>query len=207
MSIEAGSVYESFTFNQDNNPLWTIQGPLSGDTVAGLLVGITTLLNDKIINYNYPHTYTVIEIVTENGRGLLTIELNNIAGHIIALMDYKLDDATKDEIIARDNNYRPLDNSFGWWIYNPLNNKYTLFSFSSPDFIQGFISACNAFSIDFRDYILGAPFTHQVGIQDPTYYFMETYDIEPIPFPKKDAPVGAFYTGPYEADPYGEDYI
>ena len=208
MSIESGSIYESFTLYQDNDdPLWTIQGPLSGDTVAGLLVGINLLLDVMIYNYRNTNLDNFVEIVTEGGKALLTIPLALTAHYLAALTDYKLNDSSREEIISRTTYERPLDNSFGWWILNLLEDKYTLYTFITVDFIQGFISACNAFGVDFRDYILGLPFTYRKGIRDPIYYSIETYDIQPIPFPKKTAPVGAFYTATYEADPNGEDYI
>jgi hypothetical protein len=73
------------------------------------------------------------------------------------------------------------------------------------DGVQGFISICNAFDVDFRDYIIGTPFKY---IQNTIVnYQIEGYDIEPfnseIRIP---APIGAYYVDRNEADPTGEDF-
>lgn len=68
--------------------------------------------------------------------------------------------------------------AFGWWVKDlSARNNYQLYVFNSIDFIRGFISICSAFGVDFRDYILGGPFTYHDYEEPPIYYDIEGYDI------------------------------
>lgn len=211
MSIEAGSTYEAFTFytEQGNNPLWTIQGPLSGDLVAGLLVALNVVMDDLNENFDVKYGSSRAEIIGERGRFTLTIYMTDIGPFLIALQDYKiLIDREKDvrEIMA-EGSRQPRGN-YAWWVTDVLAGiGFELFTFSSADFVQGFISMMNAFNVDFRDYTLGPPFKYEDDTREPTYYSVEGYDIEPIPENRREAPPTPFYAGAYEVDPGGEDYI
>lgn len=38
---------------------------------------------------------------------------------------------------------------YGWWIGDSISYNFSLYQFQSPEFVQGFISICNAFQVDF----------------------------------------------------------
>lgn len=205
MSIEAGTIYDSITYSRDGVSRWTIQGPLYGDQVAGLVVGLGTIL--KSINNNIRSQFNdTIDILTNRGRRLIKIQLRNDDLYRLALTDYYIYTVNRDEIISQTYDIRPHTVSFGWWIEALPNTSYSLYSFYSSQFIQGFITSMNTFGVDFRNYILGPPFTYELNKKAPVYYTIEGYDIDPIPAQKIQAPIGAFYTGLYEADPYGKDF-
>lgn len=205
MSIEAGTIYDSMTYSRNGVSRWTIQGPVSGDQVAGLVVGFATILkstNNQIgLKFN-----DTIDLLVNEGKRLITIQLQNENSYRLALTDYYIYTVNRDEIISKTYDILPHTASFGWWIEQSLNTSYALYSFQSYEFIQGFITSMNTFGVDFRNYILGPPFTYELNQKAPVYYMIEGYDIDPIPSQKIPAPVGAFYTGLYEADPYGEDF-
>jgi hypothetical protein len=218
MSIEVGSIYESITFLQDNNILWTIYGPFSGDFIAGVVTAFNVVVNDPLINKNFEGNQKKLDIVSEGGKGLISIEFNkSLQGSYSSRdpfgPDTQIFRILNDYILINNifmeefSDYQPNSNYFGWWIINPIfREKYTLFYFSSSDFIQGFITILNSFNVDFRDYIAGPPFTYVPKTKQIILYNIEGYDIEPIPQSKKPAPIGAFYTGVYEADPNAEDF-
>jgi len=174
--------------------------------MAGLLVALNTILDDLVENFYQEYNDANVEIVTEEGL-VIDIYIDDPETLYQALRNYVAGQANTSDIIDRMDNILPLDEgSFVWWISYPLTgDTYELYSFNSAEFVQGFISMCNAFNVDFRDYILGSPFKYVT--QEPTYYQVEGYDIEPIPRPKREAPVGPFYTAQYEADPNAEDFM
>jgi len=113
--------------------------------------------------------------------------------------------------------YEPITNDNIWT--GEENNKFRIaikdlldevkvaqvFSFATYDFIQGFINTMDNTGLDFRDYLIGPPF--KIINRKPVFFNIEGYDI-PLanPVTRIPAPVGAFYTGAYEADAYGEDF-
>lgn len=50
----------------------------------------------------------------------------------------------------------------GIWIFNTEEDDESYWNFiqtnNMPEFMQGFITMCNAFQVDFRNYILSPPF-------------------------------------------------
>ena len=126
--------YDSFTFYLTGQvPIWTIPGPLSGDLVAGLIVAFRTIL-------------TGIRSVSNDGW--IKLSMGSHTSELL-LFGYSLEhyEAYSDK------------DHFGWQIEGIVSKGvYNLYSFASPEFIQGFISMCNAFNVDFRDYVSGLPF-------------------------------------------------
>lgn len=202
MSIEAGTIYDSLTYSKNGTVRWTIQGPLVGDQVAGLIVGLVTIIKASKTSLSND----IVTILANRGKRSITILLYDDNSYRSALTDYYIYSVNREEIISQTFDIRPHTSSFGWWIEDPSNANYSLFSFQTTEFIQGFITAMNTFGVDFRNYILGPPFTYELNQNNPIYYTVEGYDIDPIPLPKIPAPIGAFYTALYEADPNGEDF-
>lgn len=89
-----------------------------------------------------------------------------------------------DNTIERGNIYGNLLSpaKFGWWIESIDDaDMYHLYAFDDAQFIQGFISICNAFNVDFRDYIFGPPFKYNHNTKEIIYYTIQGYEIDPIP--------------------------
>lgn len=218
MSIESQTVYQALTFyandltNRDNNITWTIPGPLSGDLMAGLLVGLDTVLSDLLTNFGtYEHDYR-LDVVLEEGRRLITIDLvHEMIRDIIP--DYIVDKAQEITEMVTMLQERLDSDTFAWAItdYNTTNlgpaDSFVVYKFQSADFVQGFISICTGFNVDFRNYVVGPPFVYNQETQDVTLYSVEGYDIEPLPVPRRIAPPTPFYTFAHETDPYAQDYI
>jgi hypothetical protein len=171
--------------------IWTASGPLSSETIIGLLVGLKAM-----INKNYSRLSPVLEIVHSVGK-IFTIDI--IADHIPILNNYIEYNAIPYNYLTE---YYAPPGYYGWWIKNPSDNLYNLYKFQSNDFIQGFISAFNIFNIEFRDYIAGPPFHTEIssdGIKTNIFYNIEGYDIQSLVKVRRvPAPVGAFYTNSYE---------
>lgn len=207
MSIDSEVVYDTVTYIRRNKIIWSISGPFTGDMVAGIVTGLTALTQGTI-NYS-------IQITSQNN----ILEYYNRRTYNICLANYYIGFDSYVNIVNRNpmdaphgiasttfvNNsiLHPRHNQTGWWIKYDMSVD-ELYSFQSNDFVQGFIHVCNVFNLDFRDYIVGPPFKYDPITRQYIFESIEGYDIEPIPSPKKPAPIGAYYSGTYEAD--AEDY-
>ena len=108
-------------------------------------------------------------------------------------------------------NYLPETGFFGIWIKNNFGS-FDLYTFKTFDFIKGFVTLCDNFSVDFRDYILSMPFD-----SNGNEYGIENYDIlsfneaiaNVLDTKDLDAPGRPFYTSNliYEADANNFDLI
>lgn len=173
------------------NVIWSLPGPLSSDTIAGLLVGLQCM-----INRNYSTLAVALQIVDSIGK-ISTINL--IVDRIPFIKDYLEYSAVSHSNLSA---YYAPDGYYGWWIFDPPTSTYNLYRFQSNDFVQGFISAFDIFTMEFRDYIAGPPFHTKIGldgIKRNIFYNIEGYDIQPLVKVRRDpAPTGAFYTHGYE---------
>lgn len=197
MALEPLQVYDSllFSYSKDpDHPLWTLNGPFSGDLIAGLVVGMSTIINNIIVNYEREVNY-IINIV--NRKELISIDAQSALQFEHVLHEYiAYNDIFNDQLIEYQHN---VDlGYYGWWIRDYL--EYSLYQFQTVDFIQGFISICNAFEVDFRDYIAGPPFqSDNKGNNIP--YNIIGYDIEPFNPPVRiPGPPEPFYTDAHEVD-------
>lgn len=203
--MKLNSTYDSFKYYQDINQelTWEIKGPLSKDLVAGLLVAMTILFS--VLDEDYNKTLERPVVVINKTR----IDLYDTPSIYELLKEYIIDTREKDEIITKPDIFSRVNKGyFGWWIFSTKFsniNRYKLYTFRNSDFVRGFISMCKAFNVEFRNYILGSPFTDsKLG---RVYYTIKGYDIEPIPHYIVPVSVSPFYTNIYEADPFGLDYV
>lgn len=188
-NIEPTTVYETFAFFPDEVG-WEINGNLSGDLVAGMLVGIRAIY--IVINYldnlnisDFSVQIIPVGEIDEAGP----IQPNNIvqisngyseddeydkavesyyAGEINGIddMDEFLHDMQNIDNTA-------LDKGLYYWLIYSRPDTHQLFSFQSIEFVQGFISICRAFRVDFTDYAFGNPFMYHENTKTPTYYSIE----------------------------------
>jgi hypothetical protein len=174
MRITSNSIYNILRFYRGNDILWSIEGELTGDFVAGICVGIHTLMYHLVKTFNYRGDEW-IEIITQEGSSINFIDLNRTD---IILGEYIIVENISPELIFQ---YHTDLASYGWWISEPYyENKYTLYTYStsSNDFIKGFINIFTAFNIDFRDYVLGTPFKYIN--KTIINYSIEGYDMVPF---------------------------
>jgi hypothetical protein len=192
MSIDPDGVYGAVTFYYiPDNIVWTVQGPLSGDLVAGILTGILVVTQYLAANRGINPDNITVEVFAETrivGTSEKILEQYQLASGADAIPEQLPDD------------------NFGWWLYHSRERLYYLYTFRTPEFTQGFISIMQGFGLDFRHLVIGPPYKFPPEAKEPIFYTVPGYDVEPFPEPKRGAPVGAFYTAGYEADPGGEDY-
>jgi len=68
-----------------------------------------------------------------------------------------------------------LPKQYGIWMKSGIRFRYNLFIFKKASFLQGIISMCNAFQVDFRNYIFGLPFDENGNQQAMSNYVLAQY--------------------------------
>lgn len=138
-------------------PKWKMEGSYSLDLTGGLSAAFNTLLMGK---------YRLVA-VDANGA--------NYKGSHLHAEDLPLESIGDINV---------PEGKFGWAIRNNLD-LYDIYVFSTAEFVQGFIAACNSLRVDFRDYIAGTPFQ---TIYSPHVhnlpYIIEGYEIDQSPLIK-----------------------
>lgn len=164
--------------NSNNDKIyWIIRGPLRTALIAGLMTAAHMLISEyeEKLNEKEPYDFVVSEDQFNNPRTLYSLED----------LGYKsnLPVGETDEM----KNELPDKGEMGIWIYSNYNDrdKKDYWKFVQVDnmslFMQGFISMCNAFQVDFRDYIWDLPIdSNGVQYDIPTYRIKE-YLEEPKP--------------------------
>jgi hypothetical protein len=190
MSIDPNLTYRSFTFiAEDDGIEWTIPGPLSGDLVAGLLIALDLITDELVEGYLTRHNLKRVEIVEDDHMLRLYLAdpgdiLETIRRYRIQIVDdipYHMRMITQDrtyQLLGIIQHGQPHEHEFGWFIQDAILNKYVLYSFRSPEFIQGIISMFNAFGMYFEQRVYGLPFIFDPTTKTITYYEIEGYDIE-----------------------------
>lgn len=86
----------------------------------------------------------------KNKRYTLTADVD-ISYHRLAL-DYSSDFivSTSATLLQRG--------EYGLWLRGYTPYRYSLYRFTDPSFLQGVISICHHFNVDFRNYLFGLPF-------------------------------------------------
>ncbi len=161
----------------------------SSDFIAGSLIGIRTMFPNLESN-NIPLIFKFDStiVTTQNINDLLEkyliyTEVSPTAFNSITLVPYQM----------------------AWWIRSP-HTGYDLIIFNSKEVINGFISICDFFTSDFRDYIAGPPF--QIVNNNKEDLKILGYEIPPFnPVPRQPYNIVPFYTGIYENDIHAVDYI
>lgn len=219
MSIDPDETYDRFVYVSDvtkyleqNRMDWDIKRKMSGDLVAGLFVALYMLIIFVKNNGGITNEQNGVEIFLDDGTESFLSYLNE--DDMGAQTHYNLSMGAEEFTDENDiiNNFTPdtpspTDDMFAWWISVGDGDRdfFYLYTFRTPEFIQGFISMCDAFNVDFRAFILGNPFKITDGVR--TDYNIEGYDIEPIPRFRRPAAVAPFYTERNEADPGAVDYM
>lgn len=191
VKVENFEYYDSFVFSSahSDRDVWTLNGPFSGDFIAGLLVGMRILMTD-ILNKRIKSRYSIYVV---KKKFSIHINILDLQGLINILHNYIVVDNIEDNNIDI---YTTSAEHIGWWIRSSINNLYNLYKFTQSDFIQGFITICNSLQIDFRDYIAGHPFSVDKD-NNKIFYDIIGYDIDLFNPPQKTPQqLEPFYTGP-----------
>ncbi|CAH6419464.1 Hypothetical protein HVR_LOCUS644 [uncultured virus] len=202
MALRSDDIYTSVVFNgRTPNIQWSIDGPLSGDLTAGITAALLTLISELLNNPSKQMPKPVdatISIINRDPR--YNIMINNNTHDFALFSEYIIAAGLLPQQAIVQN---IPSGYFAWGIYNPnLIHKldltsYDLYMFQSFEFIQGFISVCDAFQVDFREYSLGLPFRTEQGRN--VFYGIEGYDVDSvIQKVREPAPTGAYYTYNYE---------
>jgi len=69
------------------------------------------------------------------------------------------------------------EGQFGVWLKGQRRSHYGLYVFRTNSFFQGFVSICDTFQVDFRDYLYGYPFDHNGDRYIMSNYVMVPYTI------------------------------
>jgi len=199
MELDPNTVYDSLIFSELSNtsnirntrkisdPILYMNGPFFGDLIAGLLAAISCLPDSN----RY-----IVTIIKDNRSTIIYINQDNKR----FMNKYIVAETTNSSDLFK---YNVEDQYYGWWLKDI--ETYKLYQFQATDFIQGFISICTFFDMDFRDYIAGPPFITSNNISSSV--MIEGYDIEEFnPAIRIPAPISPYYTNIHEADATGEDY-
>jgi hypothetical protein len=157
-----------FANDVDKIPVWTIE--LNDiELVAGMLAGGAGIMDD--LNY-------------ETKGATYYIDSNADVSHfrlVNSIPEERIPENTCGKIACNNGTCNvlgcPEPGQYGLWMNSGKRFYYSLYAFRKPSFIQGVISICNTFKVDFRNYIFGLPFDgngNQYALGD---YIMTPYQI------------------------------
>lgn len=156
--------------------VWTIDGPLSADLIAGLMLGIYVAYTDMVkqlnqLNHPIREETSIYIFDPDEEETEYSMTIDDIPGE--ALQQYITERAEVD-LLDTTKFYGTFD-TFFVWILDPETDSYFLVDFTNPSFIQGFISITRAFGVDFRNYVYGPPFKVRDGEKE--FYQIQGYEI------------------------------
>lgn len=70
-----------------------------------------------------------------------------------------------------------ITQGYGVWLRSYALYRYNLYHFSDSSFLQGIISICNYFQVDFRNYLYGLPFDANANLYTLNGYNLLPYSI------------------------------
>lgn len=129
-----------------DEPIWTKEYD-EIELIAGILAGGTAIMDDMDDNYYMDTTADI--------------------------SDYRVINSVDEETVYKYTTFYPPPEIFFIWI-RTTQYEYSLYAFSTDKFLQGLISICNHFEVDFRNYIYGLPYDTN-GLQ----YGIEGYELVP----------------------------
>jgi len=114
------------------------------------MIGLDNLLSDIVDNNKGSNDYVVNVFRGEYMKRFFMWEIDPYSFSSYLVYANVLND--------KINKYRVEIGYYGCWVKSHYPNYSSLYKFQSPDFIQGFITICNAFHSDYRIYMVGLPF-------------------------------------------------
>lgn len=136
-----------FSDKSNNIPIWTLQiNDL--ELIAGMLaagMGIMADLNDYYLDSDAD------------------------------VSDFRLSNGISEEDLNENSIDKLSPNQYGIWMNSSQRFKYNLYGFRTPRFLQGVITICNNFGVDFRNYVYGLPFDMYGNLEVLSGYVMNPY--------------------------------
>jgi hypothetical protein len=86
------------------------------------------------------------------------------------ISNYQIETQVEEENIPLYSNARLDQGEYGLWLNSSRRCLYNLYRFKTPAFVQGIVTICNHFEVDFRDFIFNLIFD-----QDGNTYILENY--------------------------------
>lgn len=157
-----------FANNGDNTAIWSIKVD-DIELVAGMLAGGLAIMDD--VNYNEKGVtyYIDTDVDVSDFRLVNSIREEEIPNNTCAKI---LCNNTVCNILNC-----PQSGQYGLWMNSGRRFYYSLYTFRKSSFFQGIISICNAFGVDFRNYIFGLPFDRDGNQYALSNYVMTPYQI------------------------------
>lgn len=144
--------------NSDKS-IWSLQlnnlEVLAGMLAAG--IGIMNSLNNQTNNNIEQNTVIPPNIP----RYLINIKYNYVQYYLdcdIDISSFRIVNSITEDLIPKISCGNINIGQYGLWLKSNEYFRYSLYGFRTPYFIQGIISICNYFQVDFRNYIFGFPF-------------------------------------------------
>ena len=159
-------IYDSFTLKfyvnrgddtegDERNSTFNLRGRFSGDQIAGMYFATRAIINSII--YNEEYDYDNMCIQCKSGRYTRQICTKDDGDDVMTdFLRYYIYDEVEDIY----NNIEIPENKFALWMQNPVSYMYELIIFNGPEFIQGFKTICDAFQVDYQNYILSDMFKY-----------------------------------------------
>lgn len=157
-----------FANNIDKNPLWSMEIN-DIELVAGILAGSAGIIDD--LNYETKGiTYYIdSDADVSNFRLVNSIPEEEIPGNTCGKI--ACSNGTCNVLGC------PEPGQYGIWMNSGKKFHYSLYAFRKASFFQGIVTICNAFGVDFRDYIFGLPFDAEGNQYALSGYVMTSYQI------------------------------
>lgn len=169
---------------EDDRVLWSLTENFTEETMLGMVVAGHILLNEYRVIHDELRRYAFIVSSHELGDRF-----------IIDPIDFPI--LNDFEIKATDDAYgSPRERYMRLWVWYTRESEYDVYGEGETEeqdywlevdllsitlmelFLQGFISMCNAFQVDFRDYILGLPIDSNDEKYDLPSYRLREYFTE-----------------------------
>jgi len=139
--MDIGLIYDSISLVKDNVYIFTFSGKFSRDLIVGMISGIISIISDLKDNI-----YVELKI----GANRINIENKYDIEHYFR--EYIIVSNPKIYGSLDTYQYQPKNNMYGLWIKSSIyKSEYTLYQFETAEFLQGLITICDSFQIDFRD--------------------------------------------------------
>lgn len=162
-----------YTGDDDNVTLWTIYGPFSDTLMAGLLLACHSVLNHYAYTSENYGDYSILATDHEADQQYVVTSLDEVDFNLCNIV------AEASEVQTHQ---LPVPGSLGIWIWLRMsglkrNDQWVLVQSSAmQEFLQGFISICRAFGVDFRHYLSCLPMDmNRVQYDIPAYRLREYF--------------------------------
>lgn len=170
--------YDLFSIQTRNNHLWSIQRPISNELMNGFMAGAILGLKSS---QNYSGEY--IEVHTENedkeeNEYIQPNEITDLPSNLV-----NKSHVSYDMITRRNTLDKAKRNVYQIWIYN--GEDYDLYEFRTMEFLQGLLTMCRAFNLDYDYVILAAP------LYNGQYFRIEGIKLPLLPEISNDPPIVA----------------